>query len=103
MLRESRSTKNYTFQHSRLTAPAKSEIARIATFGAHHLPHVKTITIYLYGKDGSIHASGEIDAEKIGTANFVVRKKNYYQYSRMAGFSNAYFRECDQPYTITEF
>lgn len=63
----------------------------------------RQINVVLSGVDGSQHACGSIEGKILGEVHLLKHNDRYYHFSRVGGSNTAYFRECPQPYTVTEF
>lgn len=63
----------------------------------------RAITVVLSGVDGQEHARGIIEGKVLGEAHLLKHNERYYHFSRVYGNNTVYFRECIQPYTVTEF
>lgn len=61
------------------------------------------INTVLYGVDGTEHGRGMIEGSILGETHLLKHNERYYHFSRVYGDNTAYFRECPQPYTVTEF
>jgi hypothetical protein len=64
---------------------------------------MKTITVRLLGPDNSVHAEGEVEADKLAEAHVVERNTHVYAFQRIEGFRTAVFKECGPAIMITEF